>query len=101
MIRTSSTEHDMPQVLVPLIIVRFMRIVFVPLLLDGMLLIGSVIAMPLGDDEDDFPAGSFIESLEDECLAPGSAIEQYHPAYSKVTNLTRRKVDDQGREQKD
>ena len=70
-------------------------------LLDGMLLIGSVIAMPLGDDEDDFPAGSFIESLEDACLAPGSAIEQYHPAYSKVTNLTRRKVDDQGRGQKD
>ena len=53
------------------------------------------------DDEDDFPAGSFIESLEDACLAPGSAIEQYHPAYSKVTNLTRRKVDDQGRGQKD
>ena len=97
MMRTASVENDVTQVLVPLIIVRFMRIVFVPLLLDGMLLIGSVIAMPLGDDEDDFPAGSFIESLEDECLAPGSAIEQYHPAYSNVTNLTRRKVDDTGR----
>ena len=60
-------------------IIRFMRIVFVPLLLDGMLLIGSVIAMPLGDDEDDFPAGSFLETLEDDCLVPGVAIEQLHP----------------------
>ena len=62
-----------------------------PLLLDGMLLIGSVIAMPLGDDDDDFPAGSFLEHLEDDCLAPGAAIEQMHPAFSDVTNLTKKK----------
>ena len=37
--------------------VRVMRIIFIPMLLDGMLLVGTVIAMPLGDDDDDFPAG--------------------------------------------
>jgi hypothetical protein len=50
------------------------------LLLDGMLFIGHVIAMPLGDDHDDFPAGALLEALEDDCLACGAANEQFHPA---------------------
>jgi len=64
-------------ILAPLTFVRLIRIVFVPLLLDGMLLIGTVIAMPLGDDEDDFPAGSFVERMEDECMATAVAIESF------------------------
>jgi len=45
-----------------------------------MILIGTVIANPMGDDEDDFPAGSFLEGLEDEALCYGSANELMHPA---------------------
>lgn len=88
MIKVTLEANDAPEVLIPLIFVRVMRIIFVPLLLDGMLLIGSIIAMPLGDDEDDFPAGAFLESMEDECLAPGAALEQLHPAYAN--NLTKK-----------
>ena len=86
MIKTAAASSDAPEVLIPLFLIRFLRIVLVPLLLDGMLLIGSVIAQPLGDDEDDFPAGAFLEALEDECLAPGAALEQYHP----VSSLTKK-----------
>ena len=70
---------DGAEVLVPLIFVRVLRILFIPLLLDGMLLIGTVIAMPLGDDSDDFPAGAFIESLEEDVLVNGAANELYAP----------------------
>ena len=66
--------------LIPLVLVRVMRVLLVPIVLDGMLLIGTVIAMPLGDDEDDFPAGAFLEALEDDVLAPGAALERLHPA---------------------
>ena len=56
-----------------------MRIVFVPLLLHGMMLIGTVIANPLGDDPDDFPSACYLEEMEDECLAVDAALEAYHP----------------------
>ena len=36
--------------------------------------------MPLGDDEDDFPSGSFLERMEDDCLAPAAAIERFDVA---------------------
>lgn len=65
-----------PQTLVPLFIVRTLRIVFIPMLLDGLILVGTVIAMPLGNDVDDFPAGTFVENLEDECASVGAAIER-------------------------
>jgi hypothetical protein len=52
-----------------------MRLITCP----GMLFIGSVIAMPLGDDDDDFPAGAFLEELEDDCLACGAATELVRP----------------------
>lgn len=87
MIRSTTQGHDVPEVLGPLLVIRVIRTVFVPMLLDGMILIGSVIAMPLGDDEDDFPAGGFIEAMEDECLAPGAALEQFHPASSEKIHL--------------
>ena len=35
--------------------------------------------MPMGHDEDDFPAGTFIECLEDEMLAVGVANEAWAP----------------------
>ena len=43
-------------------------------------LVGTVIANPLGDDQDDFPSGSYLEEMEDECLAVGAAVEAFHPA---------------------
>jgi hypothetical protein len=55
-----------------------------------MLFIGHVISMPLGDDDDDFPAGSFIEDLEDDCLTCGAALEQFHPA-SVLTKVGEKK----------
>ena len=61
--------------LVPLLIVRTLRIVFIPMLLDGLILVGTVIAMPLGDDVDDFPSGTYLENLEDECESVGAAVE--------------------------
>ena len=39
-----------------------------------------MIANPLGDDQDDFPSGSYLEEMEDECLAVGAAVEAFHPA---------------------
>ena len=39
-----------------------------------------MIANPLGDDQDDFPSGSYLEEIEDECLAVGAAVEAFHPA---------------------
>ena len=48
--------------------------------------LGTVIANPLGDDQDDFPSGSYLEEIEDECLAVGAAVEAFHPA-----NMMRRK----------
>ena len=42
--------------------------------------VGTVIANPMGDDEDDFPAGTFLEGLEDEALCYGNANELVHPA---------------------
>jgi len=78
--KQAQANGDAVQIWIPLIFVRVMRIIFIPLLLDGMLFIGHVISMPLGDDDDDFPAGSFIEDLEDDCLACGAALEQFHPA---------------------
>jgi len=70
---------DGAKVIIPIAIVRIMRILLVPLLLDGMILVGSVIAMPMGVDEDDYPAGVFMECLEDECLAVGAANEAIDP----------------------
>ena len=70
---------EAPQILIPLILVRVLRICFIPLLLDGMVLIGTVIALPMGDDDDDFPAGAFLEDFEEECLADGAAFEAFHP----------------------
>jgi len=75
-------------ILAPLIFVRIMRICFIPLLLDGMLFIGHVIALPLGNDCDDFPAGAFLESLEEDCMACGAANEQFHPATVPWTKLS-------------
>ncbi len=71
--------EDGIKVLVPLAIVRSLRIVLVPLLLDGMIFVGTVIAMPMGTDEDDYPAGAFVECLEDECLAVGASMEAFQP----------------------
>ena len=51
----------------------------VPLLLDGLICVGTVIAMPMGTDKDDFPAGAFLECLEDECLSVGAALEAWQP----------------------
>ena len=73
------------QVLIPLIAVRAFRICFIPLLLDGMIIIGTIIALPMGDDMDDFPAGAFIEGLEEETLADGAALEAFHPASKLLT----------------
>ena len=46
----------------------------------GMLLIGSVIANPLGDDAEDFPSTMFLEEFEDEVLAVATAVEQFDPS---------------------
>lgn len=70
-------EVDGLKVIIPLAIVRVMRIILVPLLLDGMIYVGTIIANPMGTDEDDFPGGAFLECLEDECLAPGAATEGF------------------------
>jgi len=77
--REAMDTHDEAPVWIPLIFVRIMRICFIPLLLDGMLLIGTVIAMPLGSDDDDFPCGAFLEHLEDDLLSPGAANEILTP----------------------
>ena len=37
--------------------------------------VGTVIAMPLGDDVDDFPSGTYLENLEDECESVSAAVE--------------------------
>jgi hypothetical protein len=63
------------ETLVPLLIVRTLRIIFIPMLLDGLILVGTVIAMPLGDDVDDFPSGTYLENLEDECESVSAAVE--------------------------
>lgn len=63
----------------PIVFTRILRIIFLPIMLDGMLLIGTVIANPLGDDADDFPMGAYLEELEDECLAISFATESFHP----------------------
>lgn len=78
------------QVLIPLGTVRVFRICMVPILLDGMLLIGKIIALPMGTDADDFRAGTHLEALEDSCLAPGAANERYHPAFGTENDLIRR-----------
>jgi len=65
---------------VPFIIVRVMRIVFIPVLLKGLLVVCDVISNPMGDDEDDLPAGALLEHMEDEILAGIRAVEVAHPA---------------------
>lgn len=57
--------------LVPLTIIRTSRVCLLPVVLDGILLIARIIALPMGLDRDDFVAGAHIEALEDACLAPG------------------------------
>jgi len=79
-IRQGVDNGSGPELFIPLILIRCLRIVFVPLLLDGMMVIGTVIANPLGDEADDFPSGSYMEELEDECLAVAAAIESFHPS---------------------
>jgi len=73
-------EHAGPESCVPFIAVRVMRILFIPILLDGLLLVCDVIANPLGDDEDDLPAGQLLEHLEDEVLAAMVVLDKAHPA---------------------
>ena len=72
-------SDELIAVVVPLVIVRMMRVMLVPLLLDGLICVGTVIAMPMGTDKDDFPAGAFLECLEDECLSVGAALEAWQP----------------------
>ena len=62
---------DAARVLIPLTIIRILRIVLIPVLLDGMLLIGRIVALPMGTDADDFRAGAHLEALEDACLCHG------------------------------
>merc|ERR1719230_360478 len=78
--RECSDDDEGLNIWLPLLIVRILRMIFVPLLLDGMMVIGSVIANPLGHEADDFPGGSYLEEVEDECLAMGAAVEACHPS---------------------
>jgi len=71
--------EDVVQVLAPAISVRLLRITLVPVLLNGMVMMATVIAMPLGEDDDDFPCGCFMEDLEDEILAQGATTEAFDP----------------------
>jgi hypothetical protein len=76
------SEAVSPQVWAPLIFIRLIRVCMVPLLLDGLLVVGRVVALPLGEDEDDFRAGAQLEALEDELLATASAAEQFYPSFA-------------------
>jgi hypothetical protein len=40
---------------------------------------GTIIANPLGKEVDDFPGNSYLEAMEDECLAVSAAVERCHP----------------------
>ena len=81
LLQNASTRgsDELISVVVPLVIVRMLRVMLVPLLLDGLICVGTVIAMPMGTDTDDFPAGAFVECLEDECLSVGAALEAWQP----------------------
>jgi len=68
-----------PAIYLPFLAIYTLRTLFVPFLLDGMLLIGTVIANPLGKEVDDFPGNSYLEAMEDECLAVSAAVERCHP----------------------
>jgi len=69
-----------PEAWVPFVFVRLLRIAFIPVLLDGMLIVCDVIANPMGDDKDDLPAGALLEHMEDEILVSMHAVEKAHPA---------------------
>jgi hypothetical protein len=81
LLQNASTRgsDELISVVVPLVIVRMLRVMLVPLLLDGLICVGTVIAMPMGTDTDDFPAGAFVECLADECLSVGAALEAWQP----------------------
>lgn len=79
-LREVINDHAGPESFLPFILVRAMRIAFIPVLLDGLLLVCDVIANPLGDDRDDLPAGALLEHMEDEMLVGMGAVEKAHPA---------------------
>lgn len=87
---TTIRNHHPAHSLIWLGIVRFCRVCLLPLLLDGVLLVARVIALPMGLDRDDFRAGAHLEYLEDSCLAPGAAVERYHPAFSKTNAMIKK-----------
>ena len=79
-----NSKHAGAETYLPYLFVRTLRILFVPMLLDGLMVIGTVIAMPLGNDLDDYPAGTFFENLEDECATVGAAVESCSHPTSKM-----------------
>mmetsp|Transcript_48866 Transcript_48866/g.135574 ORF Transcript_48866/g.135574 Transcript_48866/m.135574 type:complete len:160 (-) Transcript_48866:355-834(-) len=77
-----------PEEYVPLYIARILRLLLLPLILDGMMLIGSVIANPLGTEADDFPSSRYLEEMEDEGLAVSEGIVAYHPSSTMIKKST-------------